>query len=158
MREIRTQRWDERLTLASRHQIKCRASHENPVLAVLSTFPGLPPAQTPGRCPSGLVTGHEGCMTGEMFLCESLCRKAGLVQIFPWGTLRAEFKRLPQFCQAITSLWHRGGADGLLPDLKIPENRVTTLQCFTQIDDSHAFASYMSFAFSPSWVIVLYLI
>lgn len=137
--------------MASRHQVKCRASHENPDLAVLSTFPGWPPAQTPGKCPSGLVTGHEGCMTREMFLSESLWTKAGLVQVFPWGTLHAEFKHLPQFCQAITSAQHFGGADGLLPDLKIPENRVKTLQSFPfHTYDSHAFASYVSFAFPPS--------
>lgn len=82
MREIRTQKWDGRVTLASRHQVKCRASHENPDLAVLSTFPGWPPAQTPGKCPSGLVTGHEGCMTREMFLSESLRTKLGWSKCF----------------------------------------------------------------------------
>lgn len=95
----------------------------------------------------------------EMFLSESLWTEAGLVQVFPWGTLHAEFKHLPQFCQAITSVQRFEGADGLLPDLKIPENRVKTLQSFPfHTYDSHAFASYVSFAFPPSWVIVLYLI
>lgn len=172
MREIRTQNWGESLILAPRHQIKYRASHENPVLAVLSTFLGLPPVQTPGRSPSGLVTGHEGCTAGELCLCESLCRKAGLVPTDfnrsrslsnPWSTLRAEGKhlllKLPQVWQAIASVLHRGGAEGLLLDLQIPEDRSKSIQSFPFYTyDSQAFSSYISFAFPQSWVIVLYLI
>lgn len=66
---------------------------------------------------------------------------------------------LPQLCHAITSVLHGEGADGLLPDLQIPENRSKSLQSFPFYTyDSQAFTSYISFAFPQSWVIVFYLI
>lgn len=137
MREIRTQNWGESLTWAPRHQIKCRASHKPPDQAVLSMLLGAPPAQTTGRSHSGLVTGCEGCTTGEMCLCESMCRKAGLAPSDvnrsrslsnPWAPYKCLLFKLPQLCQAVTSVLHHGGADGLLSDLQIPENRSKSLQ------------------------------
>jgi len=48
----------------------------------------------------------------------------------------------------VKAVLHHRGADGLLPDLQIPENRGKSLQSFPfYIYDSQAFASYSSFAF-----------
>lgn len=166
MREIRTPNWSESFTLVPRNQIKCRAQRENPDLAVFGTSLGSPPAQIPGRCPSVLVTGYEGCAAGEMHLWGSLCRKAGLVPSDfhrnknlsnPQGTLWAEGKcLLLELCQTVL---HPKGTDGLLPAFQIPEKRNKSLQPFPFYpNDSQAFASYISFAFAQSWVIVWYLI
>lgn len=130
MREIRTRNWSESFTLVPRNQIKCRALSESPDLAVFSTSPCSPPAQTPGRCPSVLVTGWEGCTAGGMCLCS---QRAGLIpgdfhrnenHSNPQGTLWAEGKcllfKLPQLCQAVL---HPKGTEGLLPAFQIPEKK-----------------------------------
>lgn len=161
MREIRTQNWGESLTWAPRHQIKCRASHKPPDLAVLSMLLGAPPAQTTGRSPSGLVTGCEGCTTGEMCLCESMCRKAGLAPSDvnrsrslsnPWAPYEQKSDVSCSSCPGSARLLllfciMEGLMDSCLicKSQKIEANHSKSFPFYTY--DSQAFASYISFAF-----------
>lgn len=76
---------------------------QNPRSGHSQHVPGIVSGTDPWQVPSGLVTGREGCMTGEMPLRGSPCRRAALFPrgfnrsrslASPWGTLRAEGKRL----------------------------------------------------------------
>lgn len=91
------------------------------------------------RDASSWVTLQEGCAVPKWFQQEQEpCQPMG------HPTSR---RQMP----AVEDVLLHGGADGLSPDLQIPENRSKSLQSFPFYTyDSQAFASYISIAFPQS--------